>query len=84
MGWCFRPGDNGTIEYDVEFKIPDGYKCDKLMIAAISNIKGVNCTPDDENKKIRVTGRFNLEKMLKKLTKYTGKKLHVIKERRGR
>ncbi|XP_033144836.1 heavy metal-associated isoprenylated plant protein 19 [Brassica rapa] len=67
---------------DVELKIPDCNKCEKGMIAVISNFKGVESyTKDTENQKVAVSGSFDLEKLLKKLKKVTGGKgVEVVKE----
>lgn len=39
-----------------------------------------SCTTDTENQKIAVSGSFNLEKLLKKLKKVTGKDVEIVKE----
>ncbi|CAF2129897.1 unnamed protein product [Brassica rapa] len=84
MNCCFPPsGKNITIStLDVELKIPDCNKCEKGMIAAISNFRGVESyTKDTENQKVAVSGSFDLEKLLKKLKKVTGGKgVEVVKE----
>ncbi|ANM66135.1 putative heavy metal-associated domain superfamily [Arabidopsis thaliana] len=58
----------------VEFKMPECSICERAMTHTISKFKGVTlCVPDKENQKIKVSGSFNKEKLLKKIMK-------VIKE----
>ncbi|CAN7118592.1 unnamed protein product [Brassica rapa subsp. narinosa] len=84
MNCCFPPSGKNIIisTLDVELKIPDCNKCEKGMIAVISNFKGVESyTKDTENQKVAVSGSFDLEKLLKKLKKVTGGKgVEVVKE----
>ncbi|KAG2263334.1 hypothetical protein Bca4012_014433 [Brassica carinata] len=78
---CCCPLNITISTLDVELKIPDCNRCEKDMIDAISDFKGVeSCTTDTENQKIAVSGSFNLEKLLKKLKKVTGEDVEIVEE----
>ncbi|CAL9225509.1 unnamed protein product [Arabidopsis halleri] len=55
---------------NVEFNMPKCSICERAMTDAISKFRGVTiCVVDKENQKIKATGSFNQEMLLKKLMK---------------
>ncbi|CAA7057623.1 unnamed protein product [Microthlaspi erraticum] len=73
------PPTVSNCNLDVEIKIPDCSHCATIMTEVIPRFKGVEtCVTDIVNQNIAVRGSFNLEKLLKKLSKLTGEDQVVL------